>query len=351
VIRTAANGDTLWTRIYGGALEDDCNALLPTADDGFILCGITLSSGAGGVDVLVIKGGANGAVSWSRTYGGAGDDYGFFIEPATGGGYLIAGTTNSSGAGGYDMLLMKIDAGGTLLWAKTYGSTDTDLGACVRTTSTGGQVLLGQSFGFGVASDLYLVRTDAAGDTLWTRSYGGSGYEFESTALVTADDGYLLCGGEESFGPDRDAYLVKTDDQGNSGCNEASTATVVGTPTLSEAVPTLAVSTMAMTVTVPATVSASGGASNVLCSTAAIPTHATPPALSVLPLPFSTTFQVSGTEADGLLVITDLTGKVRMQARTQEGNTTIDARELAAGLYALEYRRADRRAVMRLVKE
>ena len=350
VIKLDGGGNVAWTKTYGGTLDDDGNSIRPTSDGGFILVGTTSSFGAGGYDAFVVKASADGAITWSKVYGGAGDEYGFSIEQLADGGYCVSGTATSGGAGGFDCLLMRLDASGAVVWAKTYGSTDTDISGSALATTDGGYILLGQSFGFGVASDLYLVKTDANGDTLWTSIYGGNGYEFESIILQTQDGGYLFSAGEESFGPDRNAYLIKTDASGNSGCDQGSTATQYGPITLVTANAAMTVSSGGTTTTA-ATITSSGGSVNTICTTAGIAEPGSTAMINVHPLPFSSLFTLSGTQENGTIVIMDITGKIRCMQRATEGITEVDARGLAAGSYLLKYQKGEESTVIKLVKE
>lgn len=350
VVRTSIDGALLWTKTYGGPLEDDGNALRLTSDGGFILAGITLSYGAGGVDVFVMKRDADGTGGWTACYGAAGDDYAFSIEEAADGGYYLAGTTTSAGAGGYDCCLMLIGTTGSFIWAKTYGSPANDMAGSVQPTAGGGYALLGQSFGFGVASDVYLVGTLSDGTLEWSRIYGGSGYEYESTLIATADGGYLISAGEDSFDASGNVYLIKTDALGNSGCSEGTTTTVPGALAMTEAFIAAGVSSggAPLAATTP---SSRGGIINTLCSTAAVPEASPSAAVAVYPVPFSTSFQVSGTSAGGSIVITDITGKICGTQRTSQRGTLIDASGLKPGPYLLAYIHSGERVVLPLLKE
>jgi len=114
-----------------------------------------------------------GDTLWTRTYGGSSSDIGWSVQQTSDGGYIIAGYTESFGAGGYDVYLVKTNSSGNTLWTRTYGGTEGDYGYSVQQTSDGGYIIAGRTSSFGAGSyDVYLVRTDSYGDTLWTRSDG-----------------------------------------------------------------------------------------------------------------------------------------------------------------------------------
>jgi hypothetical protein len=132
LVKTDSRGDTLWTRTYGGAEVDEGYSAEQTADGGYIIAGKTYSFGAGGVDVWLLKTNAAGDTIWTRTYGGPDDEVGSSVQQTTDGGYIVGGITNSFGAGGYDFYLIKTGGSGDTVWTRTYGGSRADLGHVVR---------------------------------------------------------------------------------------------------------------------------------------------------------------------------------------------------------------------------
>jgi hypothetical protein len=124
----------------------------------------------------------------------------------------MAGGTKSLGAGNMDFWLMKTDANGDSLWSRTFGGVNYDLCRYVRQVSDGGYILAGPTASFGAGStDFWLVRTDVNGDSLWSRTFGGSGSDECVSVQPTADGGYIMAGSTNSFGAGSfDFWLVKT---------------------------------------------------------------------------------------------------------------------------------------------
>jgi hypothetical protein len=205
-------------RAYGGYYVDEAYSVQQTADGGYVITGYTESFGAGSADVGLLKTDASGDILWGRTYGGIGVDHGHEVQQTADGGYVIIGYTESFGAGDADVYLIKTDASGDILWERTYGGNERDDGNSVKQTPDGGYVITGFTKSFGAGSaDVFLLKTDASGDILWARTYGGYYVEDGNEVQQTADGGYIIAGYTElTFGGNRDFLLIKTDSFGES---------------------------------------------------------------------------------------------------------------------------------------
>ena len=217
LIHTDATGDTLWTRTYGGSDYDFGKSGQPTSDGGFIVTGYNRSFSGGECDLWLIRTDAKGDTLWTRTYGGSGGEAGWSVQQTSDGGFIVAGYTSSYGAGGDDVRLIRTDSLGGTLWARTYGGIAGDVGYSVQQISDSGFIVAGETQSFGAGGgDVWLIRTDATGDTLWTQTYGGSDYDGGYSVQQTYDDGFIVAGMTQSFGTgSADVWLIKTDSLGN----------------------------------------------------------------------------------------------------------------------------------------
>lgn len=122
----------------------------------------------------------NAQTTFQKTYGGTAMDEAKSVKQTFDGGYIIVGTTTSFGAGGRDVLVIKTNAVGDTLWTKTLGGAiDNEYGYCVQQTLDSGYIVSGVAFSFNdVSGDVYVVKLAANGDIVWTRTYGGLGYEW-----------------------------------------------------------------------------------------------------------------------------------------------------------------------------
>jgi len=217
LVKTDANGDTLWTRTYGGAREEIAKSVRQTSDGGYIVAGMTSSFGGGYYDAYLVRTDANGDTLWTRAYGGTEPDYAYCVRQTTDGGLIISGETSSFGVRGCDGWLLKTDANGDTLWTRTFDAVERERLHSVQQTNDGGYILTGFTGFWGGDNDVYLVKTDANGDTLWTRTYGGYEWDASYSVQQTSDGGYIVGGCTESFsgGSDIDLYLLKTDANGD----------------------------------------------------------------------------------------------------------------------------------------
>jgi SprB repeat/Secretion system C-terminal sorting domain len=277
LLKTNSTGDTLWTKAIGGTMEDSAFFAQQTTDNGYIICGATNSFGAGALDVYVIKTNSTGDTLWTKTIGGAQNDYGWTIEQTTDGGYIVAGQTSSFGTGVEDAYLIKLDANGAVVWTKTFGGAATDLGLAAIQTLDNGYIFTGYSvepWPSDQWANIFLIKTDVNGDTLWTqkygidfsaewgnrvqqtnngdfiivggnndntagngivmktdnsgipiwiRSFGDTGDDALDGLEINSDGGFLLTGRTSSFSVvGMDTYFIKTDSMGMSGCNQTS---------------------------------------------------------------------------------------------------------------------------------
>jgi len=211
LIKTDINGDTLWTKTYGG---NEGYSVQQTNDNGFIITGYTWNLGA---DIYLIKTDSTGDTLWTKTYGGTDWEFGNSVWQTNDNGYIITGSTKSFGAGSTDVYLIKTDANGDTLWTKTYGGSSHDSGSSIQQTNDNGYIIAGYTSSFGAGStDVYLIKTDANGDTLWTKTYGGDTLEGAYSVQQTNDNGYIITGYTISLGEgEGDVYLIKTNENGN----------------------------------------------------------------------------------------------------------------------------------------
>ena len=272
VIKTDANGSVLWDRTFGGSGEDLGFSVQQTNDDGYIVAGYTSftngkkawiikidsqgnkqldmatgradseaasigltkdggyiitgytpSSGTGKEDVWLIKTNSKLHWDWLKTFGGPSRDLGLSVQETEDGGYIIAGLTESFGAGKGDVWLIKTDPKGDREWDRTFGGSNFDSGASVQQTRDGGYIVTGYNtttidnvgsysrlFNSDNIGRVWLIKTDSKGIELWNETFGGTRNDWGNSVQETQDGGYIITGVTESYGAGKeDVWLIK----------------------------------------------------------------------------------------------------------------------------------------------
>lgn len=202
LIKLDANGNSVWSKMYGSKFEYG-HCLQQTEDGGFVILGDTYIS-IGSSNVWLIKTNANGDSVWTRTYTNN-VEYGNNVKQTFDGGYIISVLADQS-----DMKLIKTDSNGEIVWENTYGGTGFDHSSWVLQTPETGYISIGTTSSFGAGGyDLWIVRTNSDGDSLWSMTCGGSEYDGGTSISPTSDGGYIILGETRSFGNGTDVYLIK----------------------------------------------------------------------------------------------------------------------------------------------
>jgi len=217
LLKLDANGDTMWTKTYGGPLDDEGRSVQETSDGGFIIAGWTESFGVGKSDIYLLKINVNGNAIWTMTYGGSSYDYAYSIQETSDSAYIIVGRTYLNGS--FNVYLIKTNSSGSVLWQKIYEDVGWDAGCSVQETAEifGGYIIAGLTSSNSEGWDVYLFKTYANGDTIWTNTSGGTNWDAAYSVQGTYDGGYVTAGLTESFGTGSfDIYLVKSKRNGSS---------------------------------------------------------------------------------------------------------------------------------------
>jgi hypothetical protein len=221
LVKTDMYGDSVWTNNIGTPFNDYCWSIAPAHDSGFVLLGATDSIfQTGPHDVYLVKISEQGDSLWSRVYGDTGsgqytNDVGHRIEPTNDDGYIMIGSTESYGAGLHDIYVIKTDAAGDTQWTRTFGTSMYETGQAGLQTHDNGYIIAGTTYETGLSQQIWILRLDATGDTMWTGLYGGAGSENVTDIVQTPDHGFIFVGSTTSYGAGADdLYLVKLDSLG-----------------------------------------------------------------------------------------------------------------------------------------
>lgn len=214
------NGQQLCLGIDGPGI-DQAHSMVQVADGGYVLAGQTNSFGAGGDDIYIVKINKDGKLLWTKTVGGPSSDVGRSMVQTPDGGFAIAGWTNSFGAGGFDFYVVRLDANGNLLWTKTIGGSSGDQGWEIINTADGGFAIAGQTTSFGGSpNDFYVVKLDGSGNLQWDKRIGNNTADIAYSIVQSPDGGYAVCGSTYNWTgsgatSSLDYLIIKLDGTGN----------------------------------------------------------------------------------------------------------------------------------------
>ncbi len=165
VLKLVLDGSVEWQKRYGGDSREDAYSIQQASDGGYIVAGVAQSMVSGDRDIWVIKLASDGSVEWQKTYGGSQRDSAYSIQQASDGGYIVAGVTESFGVENTDIWVLKLASDGSVEWQKTYGGSQEEEASSIRQTTDGGYILAGSTDTYGAGwHDILILKLSPNGD-------------------------------------------------------------------------------------------------------------------------------------------------------------------------------------------
>jgi len=159
LLKYNSNGSLLWNTTWGGAGNDEGVGIAVDSNNNILITGIIDSYGAGYWDVFLLKYNSNGSLLWNTTWGGAGDDEGLGIAVDSNNNIFITGYTDSYGTGYRDVFLLMYNSNGSLLWDTTWGGADNDWGYGIAVDSNNNIFITGYTDSYGAGGgDILLLK-------------------------------------------------------------------------------------------------------------------------------------------------------------------------------------------------
>jgi hypothetical protein len=352
--KISANGIYLWGEVIlsvGIGLSINL-----TSDGGYIVTGHKELYGSGSSDVFLIKTDNLGNVLFAKSYGGVNDEKGTSVQQTSDGGYIVTGTTESFGNTGKDIYLIKTDSIGNTLWTRTLGGVNDEDGTSVHQTWDGGYIICGSTNSFGAGNyDTYLIKTDSAGETVWSRTFGSAGADYANSVKQTADRGFVLTGSKQEM--DSDVYIIKTDSVGISGCNESTPVTVNSLVNSSNVSITSNAISSNNTIINVVPLLGNGGVTTTICYLADIAENSDETYIEIFPNPSNGNFNIKIDKhlQDASIKIFDILGKLIYSKQDIEINPDesiiIDLSGVNNGMFFLNITNNDYSGVLRIIKQ
>lgn len=216
-VKTDGEGHMLWDRTWGGNREEAGWSIHEEKDGNLVVAGFTQSFGAGGFDCFFLRTDSSGKPLEVQTFGDKEDDRCWALRPLSDGGYVLVGESGNIQAERRQAFILRLEQSGKLRWHRRLGTEGDDRMFSVAETKDGDLLALGQTYGQGAGDrDVYLMKIDSSGKLLWTRTYGGPKSDVGHSIARLEDDGFLITGYTSSFSQvGDDPYLHRLDPQGN----------------------------------------------------------------------------------------------------------------------------------------
>ncbi len=216
LIKTDYQGNQEWSATFGGDANDRASLIQNTLDGGYIIVGTTSSYGNGSDDIWLVKTNEDGSEEWNKIFGEDGDETGSSVQQTNDGGYIVVGTIFSNNNTSDDVWLIKTDAEGNSIWSDAIGGPENDRGAFVQKTTDNGFIIVGTTSSYGNGSyDAWLIKTDSDGNVQWNKTYGGAGNDQGHSVEQTDDEGYFIVGCFDCESNESNMWLIKTNREGN----------------------------------------------------------------------------------------------------------------------------------------
>ncbi len=203
-----------WQVAFGGTSKDIAYGVVQAENDSVIVVGDCRSFGKGRDDVLVLKVDTHGRVLWKKTFGKKRKDIAYAVVRTTDGNFVAVGETRSfSETGDTDVYVIKFNTKGELIWEKAFGGGMKDFAKDVVATSDGGVLIAGASESFGdTYLDAYILKVNKNGKEEWAKVLGGERDDIANSLALTSDGGFVIAGVSESYkNGSKNFYIIRFD--------------------------------------------------------------------------------------------------------------------------------------------
>ena len=216
VVALNTSGDTIWTKAFTGHQSEYLEDVVQYDDQHFIITGRTYSYGHGYVDMIVLKMDTLGTVVWSKTIGGTSVDEGDALAIDNDGNIIIIGKTSSIGEGNADVFVVKVSGDGDLIWSKSFASSNEDIGTSLAVDNSGDYIIGGYTCPEGTNDcDNFLLKIDKEGSIQWCKAFDSGGSDKTNDVSLTSAGNILMAGEVIGTGAgSTDGSLIKLDAEG-----------------------------------------------------------------------------------------------------------------------------------------
>lgn len=212
IFKTDRTGLVQWSKVIGDAKMDVCFDIRQTNDNGYIATGSAQSvDSSSQIDLWLIRLDSSGEIKWKRTYEdllNPSAEFGYAVAQTADGGFIAAGFCGNMQS---DVFIVRMDSMGVATWEKKYGKELNDEANALITLPDGGFLVAGKiTQPADSTTDIWMLRLDSRGDTLWTRTYGRA-WNDNAERMTPMSNGCCLVAGSTKLAVDGEqhAWLLK----------------------------------------------------------------------------------------------------------------------------------------------
>lgn len=228
IIKTDLFGNIIWEKNYGGIMWEVATSIKESSNGNYIITGFTNSPGisSGNTDILLMKIDSNGSLLWLNAYGNQefpNHEWGYDLVEVNDVGYIIVGSRDRYDRGSKNLLLISTDYDGKILWEKEI-FTENNINQIGYSIAMGldGFFYISSSINSTNNKEIYnqkILKIDSSGNVVWERSYSNNGKEYHQFNISAAQNGDLILTGSSIYdfkmNSKSDAYLTRINREGN----------------------------------------------------------------------------------------------------------------------------------------
>lgn len=215
ILKVSKTGTLLWRTDFNAGISSSASGIVEISGDIFICGKTSRNNSITKSDILLIRANSLGDTIWTKTYGGVDADYGANIVATSDGNILISGRTESFGAGSFgDIYLIKVNTSGDTLWTASYPDQDQEVPFHLMETQNGEYLVTGTNEDNSQYKELYLLKVGTTGQQLWNKKIGPPTWKWGFSTIELVNGDFLTCGRHTVNGYSQ-VLLVKTDNIGN----------------------------------------------------------------------------------------------------------------------------------------
>lgn len=348
LMKVDQNGDTVWTKTIVNGGDDMSGVDIINAYDGNLIIIGYVDPVAGARDIVLIKSDDNGNLIWQKKIGGMLDDQPFNIFETDDSSIVITGYTTSFSNGDADVFVITTDSLGNILWAKTYGGSDQDVGWSIFQDEDGEIVFGGETESFGNSFNNGLVtKIDFSGNVIWSNTFDNAVIE---SIIKTSDGGFAACGYNQS---NYHMHFLKSDSLGITQCNELSVQIISDTAAFQESNPVFAYwNCGGPNMLTPISVSGCNLNADTFCLSLGLPSDISNNHFSISPNPVATFLKVETNSLQQIesIIIWNIIGE-QISSSSFSGLTTVDCRLFPSGIYFVSLQTDKGISVQKFIKQ